>query len=179
MRAQLSSSPGQPARGESLCKGSQATAIVSVGGAFNCLHLCGIRMDDTADGRQADVCHHGQRNFADHIAGMARDDGGAKDLVRPFLYLDFYKSSLLAVRNGSIDVGHRYEKGPYRDPFFTGFSLVQPHMRNFRVGVGAPRDYKRADFLASEEQSILHHDARGSLGRMSELVRKANVARGM
>ena len=52
-------------------------------------------------------------------------------------------------------------------------------MGDLRIGVGAPRNRQRAQSLATEEERVLYHDARRSVGGMRELVLEAGVAGGI
>src|ERR1700737_1258360 len=57
-------------------------------------------------------------------------------------------------------------------PIQEAFFLTVP-----RVGIGEPGDRQRAQPRAAQEQRVLHHDARGSLGGGSEIMFQAYIAR--
>jgi len=78
---------------------------VSVGQAFYHLGLSRIRVNSSTDGGKAEAAGDGQREFVDHLPGMAGDDGGAKDLVRPFAQVDAGKTFLLAIEDSAINIG--------------------------------------------------------------------------
>src|SRR5271155_2466623 len=52
-------------------------------------------------------------------------------------------------------------------------------MGNLGVGVGTPWNGQGTGALAAHEQCISNHDSRGSVGGVSETVRRADIARGV
>ncbi len=57
---------------------------MGVGEALDRLGLSRIGVNGLADGGKSKATGDGQRKFIDHLPGMAGDDGGAEDLIRPF-----------------------------------------------------------------------------------------------
>src|SRR2546422_10431410 len=51
---------------------------------------------------QPQSVRHGQRDLADHIAGVRRHNRGAEDLIGPLAHQDPSESALLAIQHGPI-----------------------------------------------------------------------------
>ena len=108
----------------------------------------------------------GVRGDTDHLAGARRDDGAAEQPAA--VVVDAHEAVGLLVDDCAIDLRQRN-----RDRL----PVVGADMRDFRIGVRAPRDDERAGALAAEKQRVLDDDPRQRVGGVRELERRADVPR--
>ncbi len=134
-------------------------------------------MNHGGEGAEPDLANHRDRNLVDHVPSVACDYRGSENLVGAFLDVDFDEPLFLSVSDGAIHVFHRHTKGIDLNPPFLRVLFIHAHMRDLRVGVGAPWDRERAEFLTAKEQRVLNDNTRGGVGGMGELVVHANIAR--
>src|ERR1700681_1608638 len=101
---------------------------------------------------------------------MAGDNRRAENPVSPFLDVDLHEADFLTVGDRTMHVMHRYGEGSHRDILIARLANVKADVRDLGIGVGAPWDRQRAEPPPAERQRVVHGDARGSVGGVSELV---------
>src|SRR6267378_3594948 len=101
-RVASASLPRQPAAHPFLHRGGQAGPIVSIAALAERFGLRRVRVNDRSQFAQPDASRHRHTDFADHLAGMARNDGCSEDFIVPFPDVDFHETIFLTVQNRAV-----------------------------------------------------------------------------
>ena len=133
-------------------------------------------MDRLGNRSQTQSAYHGQRKFIDHLSRVTRHDGGPQYRVRTFLDVDLDKPCVLTIQNGTVHVFKRLNECFDFQSFLLGFLIIQSHVGDFRIGIGAPGDGKCAYVGAPFEERVADYDAGHSVRGVSELEPAAYVA---
>src|SRR6266540_263008 len=86
--------PRQPAAHPFLHRGGQSGPIVSIAALAERFGLRRVRVNDRSQFAQPDASRHRHTDFADHLAGMARNDGCSENFIVPFADVEFHKTTL-------------------------------------------------------------------------------------
>src|ERR1043166_3061913 len=92
--------------------------------------------------------------------------------------MNLHKAFGIAVGDRTIHFLERLNVSVERDAALLRFVFVKADVRNFRLGVSAPRHRERAQFFSAEKERVLDDDARRKIRRVCELPIHANIARG-
>ena len=96
--------PRQPAAHPFLHGGCQSGPIVSIAALAEGFGLRGVWVNDGSQFAQADARGHRHTDLADHLAGVARDDGCAEDFIATFPDVEFHETIFLAVQDRAVNV---------------------------------------------------------------------------
>ena len=108
-------------------------------------------MNHAGDSPKSDSRGDRERQFRNDFAGVGRDDRCADDLVGALAHVHFGHSRGLAVEHRAVHRAHFLRKRSYRDTARGGLGFAEPDVRDFRIGVDAPRNSEAACAVASEE----------------------------
>ena len=136
-------------------------------------------MDHVEELAEALLRDHRERHLADHLARVRGHDRGTEDLVAALLRVHAHEALFLAVGDGAVHLAERHVVGVELDAPGLRLVRVDSDVRHLGVGVGTPRHRERRQLLGAEEQRVLDHDLGGRVGRVCELPRHADVARGV
>jgi hypothetical protein len=134
-------------------------------------------MNDRGEAAHPDARADGEGQLADHLPRVPGHDGGAHDLVRALAQVHLDEALLLVVDDGAIHLGQRAHQGVDGEAALLRLPSGETDVRDLWIRVGAPRDGEGGEPLASEEERVLDHRARGEVGGMGEFRRHAHVAR--
>src|SRR2546422_250483 len=133
--------PCQPAPHPFLNRRSQPGPIVGIATLTNGFGLRRVWVNYRGQSAQPEASRHGHTDFADHLAGMARNDGCSEDFIVPFPDVEFYKTIFLTVQNRAVHLLKLAHVGVHfhvalAGPAVAGF--IETDVSNLRVGVSAP-----------------------------------------
>src|SRR3989441_894821 len=176
MAGRLSSS-ATPASGPSISSPwGQSGPIVSIAALAERFGLRRVRVNDRSQFAQPDASRHRHTDFADHLAGMARNDGCSEDFIVPFPDVEFHKTIFLTVQNRAVHLLELAHVGVHFHAALAGVTFIETDVSDFRVGVSAPGHRESTCLLAAKEQGILNYDPGGKIGGMGEFPGQANIA---
>src|SRR5688500_16189342 len=85
------------------CRG-ESRPIVSIAALADRFGLRGVRVNDGSQFAQSDASRHRDTDFADHLAGVTRNDGCSQNFIAAFPDVDFHKTIFLTVQNRAVDL---------------------------------------------------------------------------
>ena len=135
-------------------------------------------MNRRAEAAEADLVRHREGEFADQIAGVGGDDRRTDNVIGALAHVHPHKALVFAIEDGAVDLRERLGKRVDRDTLRGGFGGGETDVRDFRRGVGGPRNRERGRAAAALEEGVLNHEARHEIGGVGELVARADVATG-
>src|SRR5688572_14573145 len=106
---------------------------------------------------------------------MSGDNRRPKNLVSTCLDEKLEESFFFSVGDRSVDIAQRNDKCVYLDSSLLAVPLIHSDMSNLRISVCTPRNSQRTEFLSSQKESILNHDARGCICCVCKFVGQANI----
>mmetsp|Transcript_27423 Transcript_27423/g.88127 ORF Transcript_27423/g.88127 Transcript_27423/m.88127 type:complete len:233 (+) Transcript_27423:241-939(+) len=106
---------------------------------------------------------------------MATNHCRPEDFVLSFAHVDLDKAIQGFLQNRTVDLAEMANVGVVCNALRIQVALVQSDMRNFRLGVGAPRDEHAAEALAPKEEGVADNHPRHEVADMGELIRRADV----
>jgi len=159
----LASLPRQPAAHPFLHRGGQSGPIVSIATLAERFGLRRVRVNDRGQFAQPDASRHRHTDFADHLAGMPRNDGCSEDFIVPFPDVEFHKTIFLTVQNRAVHLLELAHVGVHFHSALAGVTFIETDVSDFRVGVSAPGHRESTCLLAAKEQRILNYDPGGKI----------------
>src|SRR5690349_1290308 len=83
----------------------------------------------------------------------------------------------LAGHDSALNLTHRFAANPVRNTFLAQLLLGFTHVRQFRAGVGNPRDRPRIEGLWLRAKSIVSYQAAMIVSNMRELIATCYISR--
>src|SRR5262245_17280703 len=134
----LFSAPRKPLPEDFSQSGRESGAVVGVADLSQRFGLCRVRMDGVRQCAHFQSVRDRQRQFADHLAGVARDNRSAEDFSRPAVVMDSRESVFFSIENRPVNVFKALRDRRHVEAGRARLILVKTCMRDFRIGINHP-----------------------------------------